>query len=137
MTCARSRPRSRSNSEPRDDVKFSIETLAVLLDQWGRLAVAGQKRLAVQRAFASAMAILAVLDGVLHASIAARVEDLRRTPPGLRPDPLLIGDDLIEMGLTPGPAFRSILDAVYDAQLEGEIADRAAARSLARRVSGP
>lgn len=125
-----------SNDE-RDDVKESIETLAVLLDQWGSLAVARQKRLAVQRAFASAMAILAVLDGALHVSIAARVEDLRQTPSGLRPDPLLIGDDLIEMGLTPGPAFRSILDAVYDAQLEDEIADREAARSLARRVSGP
>lgn len=125
------------SNEERDDVRSTIETLAILRDTWDSRPVAGQKRLAVHRSFGSAMAILAVLDGSACASIQARVDELRQTDSGLRPDPLLIGDDLIEMGLDPGPAFRSILDAVYDAQLEGEIADREAAKALARRVSGP
>jgi hypothetical protein len=37
------------------------------------------------------------------------------------PKPLVCGDYLIELGLTPGPAFKTILDDVYEMQLEGEI----------------
>ena len=40
----------------------------------------------------------------------------RRT---MRPDPLINGDDLIELGLKPGPVFSEILNAVEDLQLEG------------------
>jgi poly(A) polymerase len=40
----------------------------------------------------------------------------------VRPAPLVTGHDLIAMGLKPGPRFREILDAVRDAQLEGQIA---------------
>src|SRR5713226_2097808 len=39
----------------------------------------------------------------------------------IRPPRLLSGDDLLEMGYKPGPIFREILDAVEDAQLEGEL----------------
>ena len=82
-----------------------------------------------------ALAILGASDPARAGQIEARVRELVATPSGLRPDPLLIGDDLIELGLTPGPAFRSILDAVYDAQLEGEIGDRESAIALAERIS--
>ncbi|MGH9465790.1 MAG: CCA tRNA nucleotidyltransferase [Terriglobales bacterium] len=54
------------------------------------------------------------------------VEEL--TPEQLRPPRLLTGRDLIAMGYPPGPRFREILDAVEDAQLEGSLADGAAAR---------
>ncbi len=37
----------------------------------------------------------------------------------LRPERLITGNDLIELGLSPGPEFRRILSAVEDAQLEG------------------
>ncbi len=37
------------------------------------------------------------------------------------PLPLVTGDDLTEAGLTPGPVFKRVLDAVYDAQLEGSV----------------
>jgi len=50
--------------------------------------------------------------GVLHAPLPA----------------LLGGSDLIALGLTPSPAFKTILDAAYDAQLEGRFTDRNAAR---------
>jgi tRNA nucleotidyltransferase/poly(A) polymerase len=47
---------------------------------------------------------------------------LTETPPEqVRPLRLLTGDDLKEMGFTPGPRFKEILRAVEDAQLEGRL----------------
>ena len=43
---------------------------------------------------------------------------------GVAPPPLITGDDLIAMGMEPGPRFRQILDAVYDEQLEGRLHSR-------------
>jgi putative nucleotidyltransferase with HDIG domain len=42
----------------------------------------------------------------------------------IRPAPLLRGDDLIALGLTPGPLFSEILRQVEDLQLGGEIKGR-------------
>ena len=47
------------------------------------------------------------------------------------PVPLITGDDLINEGLTPGPHFKFVLDAVRDAQLNGEIATRDEAVTMA------
>lgn len=45
---------------------------------------------------------------------------LRDQPEGpIDPPPILTGDDLRGHGLTPGPRFKQILEAVRDAQLEG------------------
>ncbi|MFZ0212180.1 MAG: CCA tRNA nucleotidyltransferase [Candidatus Acidiferrales bacterium] len=50
---------------------------------------------------------------------------LAQTPPeDVHPPRLLTGDDLKQMGYPPGPAFKEILQAVEDAQLEGAIHDR-------------
>ncbi|MGH9356306.1 MAG: CCA tRNA nucleotidyltransferase [Terriglobia bacterium] len=47
---------------------------------------------------------------------------LREVPQeAMKPRPLLRGDDLIAQGYRPGPAFKEILRAVEDAQLEGSI----------------
>ena len=54
---------------------------------------------------------------------------------GISPAPWLSGDDLIAMGLRAGPNFRRILDAVYDAQLEGRLVNKAAATALAKQLS--
>ncbi len=50
-------------------------------------------------------------------------EDLLRqwTPIDLDPGPILTGEDLIRAGLTPGPLFKRLLDAVREAQLDGTI----------------
>ncbi len=40
---------------------------------------------------------------------------------GVKPDPLLMGRDLIGAGLRPGPVFGEILNLAYDAQLEGDL----------------
>lgn len=41
------------------------------------------------------------------------------------PKPLVLGRHLIELGLQPGPAFKPILDAAFEAQLDGAFADEA------------
>jgi poly(A) polymerase len=52
-------------------------------------------------------------------------EKLRNTPPEeIRPEPLLSGRELIELGYKPGPRFKDILSAVEDAQLEGKLRSR-------------
>ena len=61
---------------------------------------------------------------------------LEKTPHAeLNPPPLLTGDDLISAGLRPGPQFKEILEAVRDAQLNGEISTHDAACELAKRLA--
>ncbi|HYU22442.1 MAG TPA: CCA tRNA nucleotidyltransferase [Candidatus Dormibacteraeota bacterium] len=56
---------------------------------------------------------------------------LAETPPErVRPERLLTGDDLQDMGFRPGPRFSEILEALEDAQLEGEIKTRAEAEGF-------
>jgi poly(A) polymerase len=54
-------------------------------------------------------------------------------PEAMRPERLVTGHDLIQMGYVPGPQFSEILTAVEDAQLEGRIKDRAAAVYLIQK----
>jgi tRNA nucleotidyltransferase/poly(A) polymerase len=60
---------------------------------------------------------------------------LRETPPEqVRPARLLTGDDLKDMGYSPGPEFHKILTALEDAQLEGQVRTRDEAISLVKRT---
>jgi len=64
-------------------------------------------------------------------------EFLARTPPlELNPPPLLTGDDLIALGWQPGPRFRETLEAVRDAQLNGELSTEQDARQYVQRLRG-
>ncbi|MDH4161619.1 MAG: HD domain-containing protein [Nitrospirota bacterium] len=47
--------------------------------------------------------------------------------------PLVTGQDLISLGLRPGPVFRELLDMVREQQAEGMVRDRQAALDLVRR----
>jgi len=61
------------------------------------------------------------------------VEMLKELPPEvLRPVKLITGQDLIEMGLTPGPEFKRILNEVETLQLEGTVSTRDAALDAAQ-----
>lgn len=51
--------------------------------------------------------------------VRSKLEELPQE--SIRPKPLLSGDDLIALGYRPGPRFKEILQAVEDAQLEGQI----------------
>jgi poly(A) polymerase len=58
---------------------------------------------------------------------------IAETPPEqVRPHRLLTGNDLLAMGLRPGPVFSQILQALEDAQLEGEIRTRQQAETFVR-----
>lgn len=48
----------------------------------------------------------------------------RMSPEELLPPPLVTGDDLVLMNMSPGKQFKEVLDAVYDAQLNGEISTK-------------
>ncbi|HEY1923502.1 MAG TPA: hypothetical protein VGG44_12190, partial [Tepidisphaeraceae bacterium] len=68
-----------------------------------------------------------------------RIANLRAEWPNLMrqdvaPTPLLNGDELIAAGFSAGPAFRKILDSVYDAQLEGRISTKQEAMDLAKKL---
>ena len=56
---------------------------------------------------------------------------LAETPPEqVRPPRLLTGEDLIGLGFQPGPRFKTMLDAVEEAQLNGRISTREEALRL-------
>lgn len=59
---------------------------------------------------------------------------LAKTPAAeVRPQRVLTGNDLSEMGYSPGPQFSEILRAVEDAQLEGQIKTKAEAEEFVRK----
>lgn len=63
---------------------------------------------------------------------------LAKTPPErINPDALVTGDDLIQLGMSPGAGFKGLLDAVRDAQLDERIATREEALELVDRLRPP
>ncbi len=68
-----------------------------------------------------------------------RVEQLRPELEELGKDevapiPFVTGDDLTAAGFQPGPKYKRILDAIYDAQLEGRVASKEEAMKLAGQL---
>ena len=56
------------------------------------------------------------------------------TTEDLTPTPLLTGDDLMQLGLEPGPLFKDLLDAVREAQLDGIITTFEQALGFVKRI---
>jgi tRNA nucleotidyltransferase (CCA-adding enzyme) len=50
------------------------------------------------------------------------------------PPRLVLGRDLLALGLSPGPAVGAALEVLYDRQLAGDLPDRAAALREAQRM---
>ena len=63
---------------------------------------------------------------------AEQLRELTQEARTLRPAPLVNGDDLIAMGLRPGPLFREILERVEEAQLDGTLTSREQALAFVR-----
>ncbi len=51
------------------------------------------------------------------------------------PQPLVLGRHLIDLGLRPGPHFKPLLDACFEAQLDGEFEQLATGIEFARRLA--
>jgi len=108
-------------------------TVHETLRQWRDLAVAPQKRLASIAWFSAGMDLFSVTDPDAAAVVQRDIETLAKT--GLSPRRLLDGHDLKQLGLVEGPALGQLLEAVYDAQLEGRVQSRGDAEDLARRLA--
>jgi poly(A) polymerase len=62
-------------------------------------------------------------------------EYIRNTPAAeINPPQLISGDDLIAIGLQPGPKFRDIIETIRDAQLNEEIITRQQAQEFLNRL---
>jgi poly(A) polymerase len=95
------------------------------LDEAPNLPLCRLKRLLAHRQIADLLKLMRV-DRLTSAEDLQPVifceEYLRTTPAEVINPPLLItGKDLIDRGLKPGPEFKDLLEAVRDAQLNGEI----------------
>ncbi len=93
----------------------------VLAHSWSGSSIAQRKRLLASTDFDQTRAVLGALREAQE--IDAQAEVLANDGIGVAPAPLLTGNDLIAHGLHPGPRFKQLLDAVYDAQLEGAVRD--------------
>ncbi|MEM6333352.1 MAG: CCA tRNA nucleotidyltransferase [Planctomycetota bacterium] len=93
---------------------------------WAGLRLCEKKRALGRPHARLALELAATLGDV--SAVAGEAE--RLWAQGVSPEPWVTGEDLIALGRSPGPAFGPLLDAVYDAQLGGEAADREAALRL-------
>lgn len=78
---------------------------------------------------------IAVAEGKSDAHVAFCETVLRDTPASeLNPLPVVTGEHLIALGLKPGPAFKRLLDAVREAQLEGRASSTEQGLALVREL---
>jgi poly(A) polymerase len=123
------------SNQDSDALQSSLAALATIEHGWPELSIAAKKRLAgAHPGYIPAIRVMKGRNPQLEAAVRSEVEQLSRTPSGLCPEPFVTGDDLIAIGLTPGPSFKTHLDALYDAQLEGRVKTRAEALELSRRL---
>jgi hypothetical protein len=55
-------------------------------------------------------------------------------PEAVQPPSLITGEDLLGSGLTPGPQYKEILDALYTRQLDEELRTRDEALAALNRL---
>ena len=124
------------SNEESDELAGTLEGLHSLLAST-EPAVAVMKRFLARPTSGGSRKLLDALDAVGLSG--QRIEWLRGRLAELEeeevaPPPLITGDDLTAAGLMPGPAFKAILDAVYDAQLEQRVTTKADAMAMAMRL---
>lgn len=121
-----------SNSDQQDFTRC-LSTYQMLITDWPKAGVAAQKRHASTDVFTQALMILQTVEPETFVDIRQRVDFLAQS--GLSPDPFISGDDLMALGMTPGPDFKTVLESVYDSQLEGNISDKKTALALAESIA--
>jgi poly(A) polymerase len=84
------------------------------------------------RILLSTLRSLALLDDQRTRWLQERLAELEQTE--FAPPPLITGDDLQTAGIPPGPIYKTVLDTVYDEQLEGRIKTRDEAMELAMKI---
>jgi poly(A) polymerase len=120
-----------------DELEQALGGLAMVLGDAPRMA--RLKRFLARPTSGASRHLMDALEkiGVYAERIAAlkkRIDELAGAD--VAPPPLITGDDLSAAGLKPGPAFKQILDATYDEQLEGRVKTKEAAMESAMRQAG-
>lgn len=104
--------------------------------RWKSLSVAGRKRLMASPQWDELVAAWRAVCGLMIDGDfdwgAFDAETRRLHDEGVAPPPLITGDDLLAAGFKAGPAFKRVLDTVYDAQLEQRVTEKDEAMNLAR-----
>ena len=121
------------SNDQRDHLK---QILLALPDasRWPALTVARRKRLLARSTWPATWAIMRAVR--TKPSIIAVVQEIERDAPallreGVAPLPLVMGDDLVAMGISPGPRFGKLLESLYDHQLENITTTREALLQIA------
>ena len=123
-----------------------LEELTGTLEGLGPLLADREPRVAMMKRFLArpTAALSRKLMDALHAvgicgwriaALRPRLDELEQED--FAPPPLITGDDLTAAGLSPGPAFKKILNDVYDAQLEGRVGTRQEAMKMAMEMTRP
>jgi poly(A) polymerase len=128
----------RISNEESDDLSGTLEGIAILLGD-SPPTIAALKRFLARPTAALTRRLMEVI--AAQGTWPKRIAELRGMLADLEqsdfaPPPLLTGDDLTAAGWTPGPLFKRILEAVYDAQLEAQVRTKAEALALAKRLAG-
>lgn len=123
-----------SNAD-RDALAGTLDVLHDVATQFASIPIAKQKRLASRDWFDQGCLLLRTRRPDLGREVDQRVAELAHAGEGVAPDPLIVGDDLISLGLKPGPAFKRWLDEIYDAQLEGRVRTRNQGLQMARELA--
>lgn len=113
-----------------------LEGVLEIEADWAAAGVASRKRRAAAPWFADALAVLEARNGKLGNVVRTDVGSLAGDGIGLAPTPLIDGNDMLEVGITPGPVFARVLSSVYDAQLEGRVSGKPEALRLAAELAG-
>lgn len=95
---------------------------------WDTLGTAQQKRTVASDQCNNALSIVQCEDRPLFVHIRRSILELEKT--GIAPIRYITGNDLLEAGVPPSATLGSVLEAVYDAQLEGSITSREEAIGL-------
>jgi poly(A) polymerase len=132
----------RISNEEADDVHGTLEGVAILLKEYPPPVAVAKRFLARPTAEFSREVLRSLpshtgweLSRGLNriGQICAQLHDLEQTE--FAPAPLVSGDDLTAAGLKPGPLFKRVLDAVYDAQLEDRVKTKDDALQLALKLA--
>lgn len=102
------------------------------LFSWDTLGIAKQKRTASTDEFIHALSIVQAEDRPLFIYIKRSVTVLSQTE--LAPKRLVDGNQLLDAGIPPSAHLGTVLEAVYDAQLEGVISNEDDALTLANAI---
>jgi putative nucleotidyltransferase with HDIG domain len=125
-------------NEERDRVEWLVEKHQVLSES-RRMRPAKLKTLLVHKGIDELLALHradAIASGrdCDHVEYAVRMRAEWDASGELAPPPLITGTDLLDMGVPQGPVYKTVLDKVREAQLDGTIRTRDEAVTLVQRV---